>query len=158
MSEFGDFDATVVEPSTGGGGGVIPAGQYKAMITKSQWKKTKAGTGEYLELVFEVATGEQQGKRVYARLNLKNPSDVAVKIAQAELSAICHATGIMKPNQSAQLHDIPLVIKVSIKEREDKPGAYSNEIIGYESTEKAVAKKTAQRETSPPVDDDDAPF
>lgn len=150
MSDFGDFDARQIEPSVGGGG-PIPAGDYRAVICKSGWKKTKDGGGEYMEFVFEVVAGEQKGARVWVRLNLRNKSTVAKEIAQKELSAICHAVGNMRPQQSQELHSIPMVIGVGLEERKDKPGHYSNRVTKYESIESAapVAAAATGGEDSP---------
>ena len=38
----------------------------------------------------------------------------AVKIARAELSAICRAVGVMAPNDSVELHDLPLVMRYTL--------------------------------------------
>lgn len=130
----GQFDATVVEPNAGLG--PIPAGKYRCAMVKSEWKDTKKKDGQYLECTFEVLAGEFKGKKLWARLNLKNKSPDAVRISQGELSAICHATGILKPKDSHELHNVPLIIAVKVKKRTDN-GENTNEIDGYESTEKA---------------------
>lgn len=154
MSEFGDFNAREVEPSVGFSGEPIPAGQYKAQIVKSDWKANKAGTGRYCEFVFEIVSGEHKGRRIWSRLNLENPSGQAVSMARAELSAICHAVGVMQPKAPQQLFNIPLVIGVKVVERRDKKGEYSNAIGEYLATEKAKPRQTANATAS----DDDAPF
>ena len=83
MASLGEtFDATIIEPSTGGGG-VIPAGRYRAAMVKSEWKETKKHDGHLLELIFEIIAGEQKGSRVYGRLNLKNKNADAVRIARS---------------------------------------------------------------------------
>ena len=56
--------------------------------------------------------------------------DVAVKIARGELSAICRAVGVMQPRDSVELHNLPLLITVKLKKREDT-GELTNEIKGY---------------------------
>jgi DhnA family fructose-bisphosphate aldolase class Ia len=38
------------------------------------------------------------------------------KIAQEQLSAICHATGVLKLTNSALLHNKPMLVKLSIKQ------------------------------------------
>ena len=42
-----------------------------------------------------------------------------MKIARAELSAICRAVGVLAPNDSTELHNLPLVIHVRCKKRQD---------------------------------------
>ena len=51
-----NFNANEVEPSVGFE--AIPAGKYQAVIVDSDMKPNKAGTGEYLQLEFEVIEGE----------------------------------------------------------------------------------------------------
>ncbi len=68
---------------------------------------------------------------MWARLNLNNPNDQAVGIARSELSSICRAVGVMKLTDSAQLHDLPLIIKVS-QRKNPESGEIGNEIKGYE--------------------------
>lgn len=123
------FDATEVDPRKTFD--PIPAGKYVAVITESEEKATRAGTGSYLQLTFQVIEGEFEGRKVWARLNLNNPNDQAVGIARAELSAICRAVNVMKLTDSSQLHDIPLVIKVAQRPNKES-GEVSNEIKGYD--------------------------
>lgn len=151
---FNNFDAREVEPQVGMASGPIPAGKYRAQIVKAEWKSNKAGTGRYLELVFEVNRGEHEGRRVWGRLNLENPSAAATTMAEGELSAICHATGILKPRSEQALLNIPLVIEVVTEERKDKAGEYSNRISGYHSLESMSKAKKSQ--TVPADESDDA--
>jgi hypothetical protein len=61
-----------------------------------------------------------------------------VQIARAELSAICRAVGVLAPNESIELHDLPLVVHVKCKKREDT-GEIANEIKGYAKKEAPLA-------------------
>lgn len=140
MGNLQGFNAAEVEPT--GSTEPLPAGWYTAMIVDSQFKSTKAGTGEYLELTFEVVEGEHQNRKVWARLNLNNPNQTAVDIAQRELSAICRAVGIMTPQDSADLHDKPLSIKVAIRPAGNGYDA-SNEVKGYAEADGAAEVKPA---------------
>lgn len=126
----------------------LPAGRYMAVITASELKATKAGTGQYLQLNFEVTEGDCKGRRVYARLNLSNPNPVAAKIGQAELASVCRAVGILTPNDSTELHDLPLVIDVKCQKRADN-GEITNEIKAYHP-KAAAAKPVAATSTVPP--------
>ena len=138
--ELAGFDASQVEPSTPRE--VIPAGWYKAVITKSEEKPTKAQTGSYLQLSLEIIEGEHQGRVISDRLNLNNPNATAVEIAQRTLSAICRAVGVMTPRNSEDLHDKPLMVKVKVKPASGDYGA-SNEIDGYEAASGSPATKAS---------------
>ncbi len=143
MADLCGFDANDVEPSADLE--PIPAGKYQAVITESEMKPTKAGTGHYLQLTFQVIEGEYENRLLWARLNLNNPNATAVEIARAELSAICRAVGVMAPNDSTELHNLPLTISVKCRKRDDT-GEITNEIKGYspkEQTEVAAASGVA---------------
>lgn len=140
-----NFNAAEVEPSSTFE--AIPAGNYEAVITDSQMKPTKAGTGSYLELAFEIIAGDYNGRRLWARLNLANPNPKAVEIAERELSGICRAVGVMQPKDSADLHNLPLVI--TVKTRNNQDGELTNEIKGYAA--RAAAPKPAAVATPTPV-------
>ena len=147
MANLNGFNAHEVDPAVGFD--AVPAGKYVAAITESEMKPTKAGTGQYLQLTFQVIDGEYKGRLLWARLNLDNPSAMAVKIARAELSAICRAIGVMAPKDSFDLHNLPLVIKVGCKKREDT-GEVTNEIKGYEARQRAAAAPAAAEGSTPP--------
>ena len=140
------FDATTVEPTTPIE--PVPAGKYVAMITESEMKPTKAGTGQYLQLAFEVLEGDFKGRLLWARLNLDNPNAQAVAIARAELSAVCRAVGVMQPKDSVELHNLPLVISVRCKKRTDSD-EMANEIKGYARKEAGNAGAQASTDTPP---------
>lgn len=108
----------------------IPAGWYSVVITDSEFKPTSAGTGQYLKLRFDVIDGEHQGRVIFTNLNLDNPNPKAVEIAQKDLAQICHAVGVMAPDDSTELHDKPLQAKVTIRPARDGYDA-QNEVKGY---------------------------
>jgi len=100
-------------------------------------------------LTFEIIDGPHKGRKTWARLNLDNPNETAVKIAQAELSAICRATGVMTPNDSVELHDLPLVIDVRCRKRPDT-GDITNEIKGYLPKNSPAQSSAAPPPSTPP--------
>lgn len=127
------FNSEEVEPS--GSFEPLPAGNYEVMITGSETKATKAGNGHYLSLTFTVVNNEKyDGRLVWANLNLDNPNPKAVEIARRELSAICHAVGVLNPEDSNELHGIPMKAKIKINPATDQFPA-SNGINGYKSIE-----------------------
>lgn len=128
MADLRGFNANSVEPSDSFD--PIPAGEYLCVITASEEKPTKAGTGSYLQLEFEVIDGPYKGRKLWERLNLNNPNETTVKIARATLSAICRSIGVMEPNDSCEMHDLPLLVKVRTEKRSDTD-ELSNVIKGY---------------------------
>ena len=147
MANLSGFNATEVEPTTSFD--PLPAGKYLAVITESEMKPTKSGTGSYLQLAFQVLEGQFKNRILWARLNLDNPNQLTVQIARAELSAICRAVGVMQPKDSCELHNLPLVITVKCKKREDTDEIV-NEIKGYAKKESATGQPQQARTDTPP--------
>jgi hypothetical protein len=93
----------------------LPEGEYTVQIIQSEMKETKAGTGHFLELRMQVLDGDHVGRLLFDRLNLINPNETAVKIAQRTLADICEATGVLEVEDSEELHGIEMIAKVVIK-------------------------------------------
>lgn len=125
-----NFNATEHDPSTGGGD-VWEAGTYSVQITNSELKETKKKDGYYLQFTLTCMDQGMAGRKIMARLNIHNPNPQAVEIAHRELSAISHVVGLLHWQDTQQLHGRPFKIAVSKEERNDKPGSFSNNIIGY---------------------------
>ncbi len=147
MANLNGFDARTVDPAADFE--PIPAGKYLAAITDSEMKETKNGSGRYLQLTFTILEGECKNRVLWARLNLDNPNATAVKIARAELSAICHAVGVMAPKDSVELHNLPLVATVKLKKRQDT-GELTNEIKGYARKEAVAGVPQQTTGNTPP--------
>lgn len=147
MANLGNFNANNVDPATDFE--PIPAGKYLAVITDSEMKPTKSGNGHYLELTFQVIDGPCKNRLLWSRLNLDNPKAQAVQIALGELSAICRAVGVMQPKDSSELHNLPLLITVKCKKREDT-GDITNEIRGYAKKEAADGGPQQETTSTPP--------
>ena len=114
MAQLGyEFDAETVEPASSRD--VIPAGDYRAQIVKSEMVATKDGTGQMLVLELEILSPGIEGRRVWDRLNLHNRNTTAVEIAQRTLSAICRAVGQTRLTDSEMLHYKPMTIKVNVR-------------------------------------------
>jgi hypothetical protein len=145
--ELNGFNANEIEPQASRE--PIPAGWYKAVITESIEKPTKAQTGSYLQMTLEVIEGEHAGRKAFERLNLNNPNQQAVEIAQRTLSSICRAIGVMTPRTSQDLHDKPFMVKIKVKPAANGYDA-GNEIAEYaEAGKKADAPASGGGATPP---------
>ena len=133
------FNAGAIEPAAPRG--TIPAGKYKCVITASGEQPTKAMTGTKLKLQMQVIEGPHQGQMVFDQLNVNNPSQTAMEIAQRTLSAICRATGVMMPQDSSDLHNKPLLVTVTVETTKDF-GA-RNKVAGFEPCEKGSPQVAA---------------
>jgi hypothetical protein len=124
MADLTGFDASKVEP----GGGAIPKGEYQVVIVESDKVATKAGTGHLLKLKLQIVEGEHKGRTLTDRLNLWNPNEVASRIAQGTLSAICRAVNVLTPQGSEQLHHKQLTAVVEVRQLDE---GVANEVKGY---------------------------
>lgn len=94
----------------------VPNGDYPVIITESEFKDTKSGGGQYLQLVLEIIEGPYKGRKIWDRLNLKNSNVTAVEIAQRALSQICHAVGHLNLTDTVDLHNKPMIAKLVVRQ------------------------------------------
>ena len=148
MPNLNGFDANNVEPVPSFD--PIPAGQYLAMIVASE-EKTSSKGNQFLSLELEVLDGQYKGRKLWVNLNLSHPNLETVKFARAELASICKAIGVLKPTDSVQLHNLPMLITVKCVNRKDT-GELQNRIKSY--APKAAAQGQPQQapanSTTPP--------
>ena len=148
MADLTGFNAEEIEVSTSYD--AIPPGWYPAVITESEMRDTRAGTGQYLALTLELVDCAYSGRRVWTNLNLHNPNAKAVEIAHRDLASICRAIGIMQPRDSEDLHFRKFEVKLAIQ----KDNPERNECKGYRAIESAApaaaAKPAAPKTSTPP--------
>jgi len=113
---------------------VIPAGDYSAQIIQSEMKRNKADTGSFLEMRVQILDEEYTGRLIFERLNLDNPNETAVKIAQRTLADICEAVGVLEVEDSEELHGIEMLVRVGIQAASGDWGA-SNVVKKYMAAE-----------------------
>lgn len=128
MASLNGFNANEVDPNVAFE--PLPPGEYLAVVVASEMKPTKNGAGEYLQLELEVIDGPHKGRKVWDRLMLKHSNSQTVAIAKGTLSALCRAVGVLVPRDSSELHNLPVVVKVACKKRDDT-GEQTNVVKGY---------------------------
>lgn len=143
-----NFDASAVAPQVTNG--VLPAGTYLAHITESDVRPLSSGNGEGLKLTFEIIDGQHKGRRVWDSLNIKHNNETTQRIAQAQLSALCHAVNVIKLEDTSALHYKPVKIKVTVREADGKYQE-SNNIKGYESASGVTITSSVQVEAPAPA-------
>lgn len=124
------FDATNVAPQASFQ--PLPAGVYTTLIVDSDVKPTKSG-GTQAIFTLQVVDGPFAGRKVFARLNVRNASAEAERIGQAQLSALCHAAGVLQLQDTSQLHG--KVVRAKVTVRKDETGQYgdSNDVKAFEA-------------------------
>ncbi|HQO65724.1 MAG TPA: DUF669 domain-containing protein [Spirochaetales bacterium] len=145
MANLGNFNADEHENEFT----PIPTGKYPAVITESKMVGTKNG-GQMLKLTHEIIDGPNKGRKVWANLNLVHSNDQAVKIAKINLADICRAVGVLHPRDSSELHNKPMVIKLSIRPETDEYPA-SNDIKAWEPMNKAPQLQGMAPDASTPA-------
>lgn len=128
---------------------VLPAGLYTVKITNGEWKQTKSGNGEYLQLEMTVADGEHAGKVIIERLNLKNPSQEAVRIARSQFAALRQAVGVLDPKDSADLENIRFQLLLKCEKRSDDPTKMTNAVQRYIKKGETVSTPQQQSGDAP---------
>lgn len=123
-----NFNAAEVEPSQEFQ--VLPEGKYETVITDSDVKNTRSGSGKYVQVEFEVVSGEYRGRKIWGRYNIENANPDAVRIGRADFSALCHAVNDLNPKDTCELHNLPVVLTVKCKKQKDS-GELENVTRGY---------------------------
>ncbi len=136
---------------------IIPAGNYLAQIVKSEIKVNKDGQGTRLSLQFQITDGDKRGRILFQDVTLKNAnpdperSRKAMQIGREQLAQLARACGLTAVQDSAQLHNIEMQIKVGI--REDKTGQFEprNEIKRFEPLSGGKSAAAPAIPTPPPA-------
>lgn len=126
-----NFDATTVAPQESFS--PIPAGTYNARAIKAEMRPLKSGNGAALALQIQIIDGPQANRIVFANLNVQHTNAEAQRIAQQQLSALCHATGALKLSEQT-LHTLcnrPFRVRVKIRKSEQYGD--SNDVAGFEA-------------------------
>ena len=139
----------IAEAQKGGDFAPIPAGTYIAQINRSEIKQTKAGTGSYLSLGFQIIDGEYANRVIFQNITLANPNQVAAQIGREQLAQLSGACGIYQLGDSQELHGIPMQIRVGIEV--DKTGQYepSNNIKKFMSLQSQALSAQAPVQQQP---------
>jgi hypothetical protein len=153
------FDANKVEPRKEFT--LLDPGDYVVAIVASEVKENDKKTGHFLELTLDVIEGPAKGRKLFDCLNLDNPNAQAVEIAQATLSAICHATGKLTVSDSQELHNLPMVAVVTKKPKKKNgtvvEGEWRNEVNTYKPRSALGAAPLATGATGSPEAGSPAP-
>lgn len=145
MVSLNDVDLSKVEPKKTFA--PIPVGDYLATIAETKREAMQSGNGDKLSLTFVIleapnGNGEFVGRRLWESLNLWHNNPESSKIAWSEMAAISQACGKATLQDSSELHDTPLIIRVGIKL--DMNGEQKNVIRDFK-------KKTTGVDITPPA-------
>ncbi len=131
---------------------LLPAGTYDAVIVDSKIKDTKTGK-QMLELEFKITSGEYYNRSLWSRYMIFD-TGAAGQIARYRLQGLELATGVIKPEDSTQWHDIPIRIVVKVAPARGDYGP-SNEITNFGRATGAAAEGSYALPTEP---DENSPW
>lgn len=127
---------------TSGGYDPLPAGWYTATITKADLNPTKDGTGQRINVRYDITGPTHQGRVVFGGINIRNKSPKAEEIGRQQLGDICRCIGLSSIQDTDQL--IGHSIQVKLKLDEDR-----NEPVGWKSASGSAAPAPASAPAAP---------
>ncbi len=150
MADLGfNFDSDSVEAAAGFA--LIPAGDYQAVIARTEIKQTKKGDGRYISATIEIVDSVCNGRLLWDNINFDNPNATAMKFAQQKLKAICTAVGIKSLRDTSELENKPLIVTIGVK-RNDYRGEDENVIKAYKPSGVSVNGAAAAKPAAPVQD------
>ena len=99
----------------------LPVDKYLASIVEAELKQTKAGTGSYINVKFEVMDGKFKGRWVFTMITFTNPNSVAQEIGRKQLNTLLQAIGYgvgQGIQDTSELTGHAVVIEVGIEQNE----------------------------------------
>ena len=124
----------------------LPPAIYEATITQAELKDTKAGTGQYIKIRYDIVGPTHQGRVVFGNFNIKNPNPKAEEIGRQQLGEMMTAIGIAKVNNTDQLIGARLKIKLVVRSSEEY--GEQNDIKGWSSVSGASIPKVSETSES----------
>lgn len=143
-----DYDQTA-EPSAGFD--TMPEHECVAQVIESDKKTTTAGTGKYIALTWEIIEGPYKGRRIWTNFNIKNPSEKAQQIGNAEFAAVRLAMFGSKDKvikDTNELHNLPCRLKIGCRKRKDT-GAMENHVKKFSPLSGATTSEVPKKENRP---------
>jgi len=131
----------------------LPAGWYTATIGGAEVKATKAGTGEYIAIRYDITGPTHQGRVVFGNLNIKNANPTAEAIGYQQMGELMRAIGLARVDDTDQFIGGQLQVKLDIRKSEQYGD--SNDVKGFKSLSggampMAAAPKAASAKAAPP--------
>lgn len=127
---------------------LIPEGWYNATITKAELNMTKAGTGQKIDMRYDITGPTQQGRVVFGTVNVRNQSQKAEEIGRQQLGEIMRAVGLAKIQDTDELVGGSICVRVKIKPAENGYDA-RNEVSGFKSASGALPQVTSTSAPEP---------
>ena len=111
----------------------LPDGWYDVTIGGCEIKETRAGTGKYLHVRYDVTGPSHSGRVVFGNLNIRNQNPKAEEIGRQQLGELMDSVGIGKLSDTDQL--IGNRLKVKLSTRRSEQYGDSNEVKGWKAAD-----------------------
>lgn len=129
MALLNEAFSTETLPQSDNGFEPIPAGWYMVRINQASLETTKAGTGQYIKIRYDVVGPSHEGRVLFGNLNISNPNPKAEEIGRQQLGDMMRSIGLNQVQDTDQLIGGELQVKVSVKD--DPNYGPSNECKGF---------------------------
>ena len=127
---------------------LVPEGWYNATITKAELNNTKAGTGQKIDMRYDIVGPTHQGRVVFGTVNVRNQSQKAEEIGRQQLGEIMRAVGLAKIQDTDELVGGSICVRVKIRPAENGYDA-RNEVSGFKSASGALPQVTSTSAPEP---------
>lgn len=132
MSNLGTtFKANDLPQGNGGDFQPLPAGWYTATVTDAELRQTKAGTGSYIAVRYDITGPTHEGRVVFGNLNISNPNPKAEEIGRQQLGDLMRSIGLDSVSDTDQLIGGNCQVKLAIRKSEEYGD--SNEVKAWKS-------------------------
>jgi len=111
----------------------LPDGWYTATVASAEIKQTKAGTGSYISVRYDITGPTHQGRVVFGNLNISNPNTKAEEIGRQQLGDLMRAIGLDTVQDTDQLIGGQCQIKLVTRQQEGYEP--SNDIKSWKAVE-----------------------
>lgn len=116
----------------------VPQGTYLVIADDVELRDTKAGDGQYLNVKFKILDGEQDGRMVYHRFNIKNKNEKATNIGLSQLRSFMRLSGRSDMALQSPLDLVGMRCLAVVKHKTDDYGTKAE--ISYFKEVKKVAQ------------------
>lgn len=96
---------------------IIPNGDYVIRCEKAEVKDTKDGSGQYINCVFKIISGDYRNRTIFNMFNIKNRNEKAVQIGLGQLKKFLVASNVssMQISSPHDLEGMSCVVTTKIK-------------------------------------------
>lgn len=130
---------------------LVPDGTYSVQIEKAEEKKTKDGTGSYVNITLNILGPTQAGRKLFTLFNIENKNPMAAQIGLGQLKQMVSAAGLDISNTRTPDSLLNAIFDVKVGNKVDNFGE-KNVIKKYSpSTLNALPKGATKHDDSSAV-------